>query len=1310
MLREHPVSRLSFLSLAAVSVLGIIFLTGCPLLAPLPQTPRDQPADDEDPTEPPARTTPADDRPVTPPDIDDTGDGGAADDGGSGGGGGTSGGTTGSTATFSIRISGPLNPLTRRARKDADVDGEVVTDTVQFELRLRNADDVAGTFIVLARDDDENGEPDDDPVTARTEVSVPIGVNHTLTYETNALEVQGLLEPDDLGKFVIGLLVVMNSGQENLYYAPGTITIDNREPVVEWVSPKQDDLVTPMPWEVRLNTDDNGRHTVQVLLDDDTTADNGFAGILVNETEFGAGVWEHTFTEPLDDFASAVYYYYVIVSDGIDPPVALYASATPGVAGGEYKLSITRRLVGEYDLNRLDPESDVYDNTAAESRGTILQGFNFNDLAGSAMIGVPDLDLDGLDELVIVSRFGKPRIVSEQGVGWGEAYLVLGGAGRLREPKHLNAVGNLGSSGIPGLVFMGIRCPRTTTWTEGISDVTVVPDMDGDELPELVFSFPRTESINLDANPWQAPDLGPYDAEMGSLEYDPSLDEVDTVDVSAAGVQAALETAGYQIDFDLTDFTRASVEVEVNGATWLKNRTHFTRGGIVIVSSSNSMFDSPTTLTLKGDRIIDLHEVGQMFSDHRRDEFVPIIELSDVIAASADCDGTDTDYNDVLVFWDVIMAGQGPVGFDNRFTEPRFWDPLNPPLANMIPTFISLITIAIEYLAIDIDPCDGNSYVLWNEWYPFSDCQWLDAGAGSMYFKPEDLDGFGLPELDAYGYYIYTGIYGRSGGVTPQTDAIGARVLGQRVNTRFGTTVSADDTWLYISSPNRSATEVDVSALGTDDATILEKRDRSGVVYQYRIASAAFHGGPTRSQLWIEPGERPVFDPEADGADPADETTFGTSDMSWPHPDVQRPNMDDWAMPVPHNYIIEDIGSWHGVDVIWEDEWTRLGFADPYPYSVPGYPTDDPPAPRTITYNLSNLANLGGATPLTASVTGGVRPAAACESPVYPPVGIGTSTYYVSHVPQIVGPHAGAEISFVRTVGDVDNDGVGDFAVGSDKVTRNFTGAVGDPVVGAIFIVFGRNTGLEGDYLLEQLTLETTDLNRLAGVVLKGTSENEQLARVFDAAGDFNGDGVDDVIIGNEVGSGGMGEAIILLGSTSLQSPGGGWTVDQAVAAGVAIRFVGENVNDLAGANVAGAGDVDNDGYDDVLIAAPGAAGGKGAVYLVYGSNSFSTGSDQSLSLIGTFDLPGVRFLGRNAGDSLGGGVLAYGDGVAGNPNRDVFLNPDNTPVQVFSDGVVSIGDLDGDGYGDYAISAMLADPLGRRDAGEIYILYGDGD
>jgi hypothetical protein len=323
----------------------------------------------------------------------------------------------------------------------------------------------------------------------------------------------------------------------------------------------------------------------------------------------------------------------------------------------------------------------------------------------------------------------------------------------------------------------------------------------------------------------------------------------------------------------------------------------------------------------------------------------------------------------------------------------------------------------------------------------------------------------------------------------------------------------------------------------------------------------------------------------------------------------------------------------------------------------------------------------------TADVVGGYEP--------YPTA---TAGYYTDRTPQIVGPHANAELSAVRALSDMNDDGVRDFAVGSGKITDPDPNSPSfGQAVGAIYILPGRPTGVEGDYLLEQVQLSPGDEERLEGVMLKGSSAGEKLARVFDNAGDFNGDGIDDVIVGNDGASADAGEAIVIFGSDKLESPEYGWTVDTIVAAGRAIRFVGENPGDLTGANVAGAGDVDNDGYADVLIAAPGALGNQGYVYLVYGSPDLS--GDINLADTGTFPLPGVRFIARSAGDQLGAGMKTV-TGTA----------PGGGSATAYSRGVAKLGDIDGDGHADYAISAMLADPDARQDAGEIYILYGIGD
>jgi hypothetical protein len=153
------------------------------------------------------------------------------------------------------------------------------------------------------------------------------------------------------------------------------------------------------------------------------------------------------------------------------------------------------------------------------------------------------------------------------------------------------------------------------------------------------------------------------------------------------------------------------------------------------------------------------------------------------------------------------------------------------------------------------------------------------------------------------------------------------------------------------------------------------------------------------------------------------------------------------------------------------------------------------------------------------------------------------------------------------------------------------------------------------------------------------------------------------------------------------------------------VRFIGAAPGDLAGANVAGAGDVDSDGIGDILIAAPNANplndpnGPPGAVYLIYGDRQrYLSGGVVDLAAVGTAEVPGVVFVGRVASDALGGG------------SRTLVVNPDGQPTTAYSRGVAALGDIDGDGRADYAISSILADPVGKTDAGEVFILYGRGD
>jgi hypothetical protein len=503
---------------------------------------------------------------------------------------------------------------------------------------------------------------------------------------------------------------------------------------------------------------------------------------------------------------------------------------------------------------------------------------------------------------------------------------------------------------------------------------------------------------------------------------------------------------------------------------------------------------------------------------------------------------------------------------------------------------------------------------------------------------------------------------------------IGARILGQKVDDEFGTALGADGTWLYISAPERTAND---APYGQDVPALGGPRSDSGIVYQLRTNAPLAPGGITRTQLWIEPGTREIPDP-----DPNEPPQI--VNLSWPWIDVEIPDRADWTMPTPHNYIIESIGSLRGATRYTNvnesrPPWVTLQSERICPPGFDPLAVDPPFEPEDMD-----------------TVPDGTQSSPASRVFAYEPYPVGTAGFHVDRTPQIVGPHEGAKISFVRALGDLNDDGVRDFAVGSEHVKSDVIGGTG-PEVGAIFIVFGRPTGVEGDYLLEQLALPINDPNRLRGVLLRGTSTGEKLARVFDDAGDVNGDGIDDVVVGNEGANGDAGEAIVIFGSPTLVSPANGWTVDEAVASGRAIRFSGENAGDLVGANVAGAGDVDADGYSDILIAAPGAAGGKGIVYLIYGSPTLN--GDLHLADAGTVSLQAARFVGRSIGDAVGGGAKVV-----------IGTDPTGGSTTAFSRGVARLGDIDGDGRGDYAIGAMLADSAGNTDSGEVYILYGRGD
>ncbi|MBX7042016.1 MAG: FG-GAP-like repeat-containing protein, partial [Ignavibacteria bacterium] len=257
------------------------------------------------------------------------------------------------------------------------------------------------------------------------------------------------------------------------------------------------------------------------------------------------------------------------------------------------------------------------------------------------------------------------------------------------------------------------------------------------------------------------------------------------------------------------------------------------------------------------------------------------------------------------------------------------------------------------------------------------------------------------------------------------------------------------------------------------------------------------------------------------------------------------------------------------------------------------------------------------------------------------------------------------------SAGDINGDGYGDIIIGAHEY-NSYTGKV------HVYMY-----GMTGT-LIPDLTMNGT--------------QNSSYGKSVSNAGDVNGDGFADFVVGAPYGNNGFGGAFIYFGGEDMDN-----LAD--------VSLIGENISDNFGFCVSGAGDFNADGYSDVVVGAWENNFSTGKIYFYYGGSYMDSICD--FSIIGPNQNSYFGYSLSEAGDVNGDG---FGDIIVGAPASDIAyiyygwsehflanLNLDGPAGSSFGISVSGDVDLNGDNFSDIAVGAYAY--LGYT--GRVYVYLG---